>query len=267
MQTAFPTLVDLIVLAIAYVWVIAVLGFGEALRRAKHYSPAVTRKVIHLGAGFSTFTVPFYTHAWAALIVALSFVLLIFLSSPKSPVKSLRTMFTVMARKEDYLSGHIWGPFLYAISITILVATFTLIPSLTQFFLVPATGLTAMFIGDGLAPIVGMKYGKHRYTVGKSWRSLEGSLTVFFGSMLGAFFCFLFFGWFSPVFLFTAWPPYFSLFQVVVLVLVCATAATIIEGVSPPGGDNLSVPLLTSLIVLGVALLLSPSLLALIVPP
>jgi dolichol kinase len=267
MQAQFPTLVDTIVLVVAYVWVIAVIGFGELLRRAKNYSPAVTRKVIHLGAGFSAFTVPFYTHPWAALIVALSFVLLIFLSSPKSPVKSLRTMFTVMARKEDYLSGHIWGPFLYAISITVLVAAFTLIPSLTPFFMLPATGLIAMYIGDGLAPIVGLKYGKHRYTIGKSWRSLEGSLTVFVGSTLGAVFCFFFFGWFAPVFLSTMWPPYFSPLQVAILVLVCGAAATIIEGVSPPGGDNLSVPLLTSLIVFGVALLLSPSLIALVLAP
>jgi phytol kinase len=176
-------------------------------------------------------------------------------------------MFTVMARKEDYLSGHIWGPFLYAISITVLVAAFTLIPSLTPFFMLPATGLIAMYIGDGLAPIVGLKYGKHRYTIGKSWRSLEGSLTVFVGSTLGAVFCFFFFGWFAPVFLSTMWPPYFSPLQVAILVLVCGAAATIIEGVSPPGGDNLSVPLLTSLIVFGVALLLSPSLIALVLAP
>ena len=266
MQAAFPTLVDLMVLAIAYVYVVVVIGIGELLRRAKHYSPAVTRKVIHLGAGFSAFTVPFYTHAWAALIVALSFVLLIFLSSPKSPVKSLRTMFTVMARKEDYLSGHIWGPFLYAISITVLVAIFTLLPVLTPFFMLPATGLTAMYIGDGLAPIVGMKYGKHRYTVGKSWRSLEGSLTVFFGAVLGALFCFFFFGWFAPLLGFAGWPLSLSFLEIVILALVCGGSAAIIEGVSPPGGDNISVPLLTSLIVFAAALLLYPSLLALIVP-
>lgn len=267
MQVPFPTLLDLMVLAIAYVYVVIVLGVGELLRRAKHYSPAVTRKVIHLGAGFSAFTVPFYTHAWAALIVALSFVLLIFLSSPKSPIKSLRTMFTVMARKEDYLSGHIWGPFLYAISITVLVAVFTLIPTLTPFFMLPATALTAMYIGDGLAPIVGTKYGKHRYTVGKSWRSLEGSLTVFIGAVLGALFCFFFFGWFAPTLGFAGWPMPLSPFDITVLALISAVAATIIEGVSPPGGDNLSVPLVTCLILFGAALLLYPSLLPMVVPP
>jgi phytol kinase len=265
-QAAFPTLLDLIVLLAAYVYVVVVISIGEVLRRAKHYSAAVTRKVIHLGAGFSAFTVPFYTHAWAAIIVALSFVLLIFLSSPKSPVKSLRTMFTVMARKEDYLSGHIWGPFLYAISITLLVAIFTLVPVLTPFFMLPATGLTAMFIGDGLAPIVGMKYGKHRYRAGKSWRSVEGSLTVFFGSILGALFCFFFFAWFVPFMGFAGWPLSLSFLEITALAVICGGAAAIIEGVSPPGGDNLSVPLLTSLIVFGAALLLYPSLFVLVIP-
>ncbi|MFX1473922.1 MAG: diacylglycerol/polyprenol kinase family protein [Promethearchaeota archaeon] len=261
MQVTFPTTIDLLVLAIAYCYVFIIIGIGEALRRVRGYSPSLTRKLIHLGAGFSIFTVPFYTHAWTAIIVAVSFVILVFLASPKSPVRSLRAMFEVMAREGDYLSGHIWGPFLYAISITVLVTIFTLIPSLTQFFIIPAMALTAMYLGDGLAPIIGAKCGKHRYTIGNSTRSIEGSLVVFLASVLGALFCFLFFDWFA-----SGGIPTYNFFQMSVLALVCGTAATLIEGASPSGADNLTVPLLTTLIIFCVAAFIHSPLLPNILP-
>ncbi len=259
MQFPFLTLTDILILLIAYVYVLAIIGLGEMLRRLGKYPPSVTRKLIHLGAGFSAFTVPFYSQTWAAIIVAFSFLILIFLSSPKSPIRSLRAMFQVMAREEDYLSGHIWGPFFYAISITILVSIFALIPTLTSYFVLPATGLTSMYLGDGLAPFIGGKYGKHRYTIGKSTRSVEGSSVVFIASLFGAIFCFIFFDWFA-----SNGSPIFTLHHVLILSFVCAIVAAVIEGISPPGIDNLTVPLLTALIVFLIAAFLYPPIWALI---
>lgn len=262
MLQLFPTTLDLIVLAIAFIWVIGVLVVGEGLRRWRKYPPTMTRKFIHLFAGFSVFTVPFYTNAWAAIIVAVSFVILIFLASPKSPIKSLKAMFEVMAREEDYLSGHIWGPFLYAISITILVSIFTLIPSLTPFFVLPAMALTAMYLGDGVAPMIGAKYGKHKYTIGKSTRSIEGSVAIFLASFLGAWICWVFLDFFA-----TGGVPIFGVWHIAILGLFCAISATVIEGVSPAGLDNITVPLLTAVIIFLCALLIYPPMLSMILVP
>jgi phytol kinase len=261
-QVLFPTLTDLIVLAIAYIWVIGVLVVGEGLRRWRDYPAAMTRKFIHLGAGFSVFTVPFYTHAWAAIIVATSFLLLIFLASPKSPIKSLRNMFEVMAREEDYLSGHIWGPFLYAVSITILVSIFTLIPTLTPLYPLPAMALTAMYLGDGLAPLIGAKFGKNWYKIGKSVRSIEGSLSVLVASFLGAWICWFFLDIFA-----TGGMSFFNLVQIMTLSIICANAAMLIEAISPAGWDNLSVPLLTAVVLVITGLLIHPTMLSLLIAP
>ena len=212
MQIPIPTLADIVVIAIAFLWIFGIIGFGELLRRWRNYSPAVTRKFIHLFAGFAIFTVPFYSHAWFGLLVSFPMLILIFLASPKSPVKSLRTMFEVMAREEDYLSGHIWGPFLYAISINVLVAIFTLVPTLIPYFILPAIGLTAMYLGDGIAPIIGAKIGKHRYTIGNATRTVEGSIAVFLGAMFGTFICFVFFEWF--VVIVTLQTSAFNIFQI-----------------------------------------------------
>ena len=48
MQLSLPTIQDLFVLIIAYLWIFGVLGFGELLRRWRNYSTSVTRKIIHL---------------------------------------------------------------------------------------------------------------------------------------------------------------------------------------------------------------------------
>ena len=98
MQLSLPTIQDLFVLIIAYLWIFGVLGFGELLRRWRNYSTSVTRKIIHLFAGFTVFTVPFYSQAWLALLVSFPMLILIFLASPKSPVKSLRAMSTEYRR-------------------------------------------------------------------------------------------------------------------------------------------------------------------------
>ena len=256
------TLQDFIILAIAYAWVFGVIVIGELLRRWQNLPTTVTRKIIHLFAGFSIFTVPFYSQAWIALLVSFPMLILIFLASPRSPVKSLRTMFGVMAREEDYLSGHIWGPFLYAISINLLVATFTLFPNLIPFFVIPALGLTAMYLGDGIAPIIGAKYGKHKYTIRTAARSLEGSISVFIGSLLGAWICWIFLDVFA-----TGGMPIFNTIQITALSLICAISATIIEGITPPGSDNLTVPLLTTLILFLSSIVIYPAILAMILTP
>ncbi len=168
-------------------------------------------------------------------------------------------MFEVMAREQDHLSGHIWGPFLYAISITILVSIFTLIPSLIPLYVLPAMALTAMYLGDGLAPIIGSKFGHHKYTVGKSTRSIEGSIAMFGASLLGSWI-----SWFVLDFLATAGVPIFHGIQIALFALVCALTATIIEAISPAGIDNLTVPLLTTIILFMSALIIFPPILTMI---
>jgi phytol kinase len=119
--------------------------------------------------------------------------------------------------------------------------------------------LTAMYLGDGIAPIIGMKYGKHKYTIAKSTRSIEGSIAVFLATFLGAWIC-----WFVLDFYATGGFPIFNLVQIAILGLICALSAALIEGISPAGADNLTVPLTTAVIVFLCALLLYPPMLTMI---
>ncbi|NTW56427.1 MAG: phosphatidate cytidylyltransferase [Chlorobiaceae bacterium] len=91
-------------------------------------------------------------------------------------------------------------------------------------------GVLAMAIlgwGDGLAPVIGTRFGKMKYHI-LSDKSIEGSLAFFVGSVAAGLF-------FVKLIL----PESFDPLQIVVVSLI----ATIVEGVSPKEVDNLTIPL------------------------
>ena len=226
---------DLFIMAIAYIYVVLVISIGELLRKKLNYDITFTRKLIHLFAGFAAYTVPYYEHPWVAIIVAFTFVVLLWFSSPKSPIKKLRDWYEVMADRESELeAGHILGPVYYSISITVLVAIFTMVPGLLTKIYIPMIALTTMYWGDGLGAPIGKKYGKHKYQTIGGTRSIEGSIAVFIGSFIGAIFA----SWFFGILNFSV----FSSFNEILLIsLAAAVTTTLIEAISPAGYDNISV--------------------------
>ncbi|MHA1129828.1 MAG: diacylglycerol/polyprenol kinase family protein [Candidatus Helarchaeota archaeon] len=242
---------DFLILGIAYLYVVVVLLIGEFLRKKWNKSSEFTRKIIHIFAGFSVFTVLFFDHPWVANIVALSFVVLLYLAGPSSPVTALREIFGTMERKEE--GAKLWGPFYYAISILVLTLIFTItalfIPGFELYYWLATGPLTIMYLGDGLAPILGKKYAKKIYIVIKgSRRSLIGSLTLFGAGFGGAIFATWFNGIFAikinygTPFILVTWD------MIILFSLVAATIGTVLEFFSPAGLDNLIVPLGTTAI-------------------
>jgi phytol kinase len=242
---------DFIVLGIAYLYVIVVLLTGEFFRKKLNKSSEFTRKIIHIFAGFSVYTVLFFDHPWVANIIAASFVVLLYLAGPSSPVTALREMFGTMEREEE--GGKLWGPFYYAISILTLTMIFTITgifnPGFELYYWLATGPLTIMYLGDGLASVMGRKFAKKTYIVIKgSKRSFVGSLTLFGAGFGGAIFAL----WFNGIlairvnygsgFIFLTWD------LILLFSLAAATIATVIEFFSPSGYDNLTVPLGTALI-------------------
>ncbi len=242
---------DWLVFGIAYLYVITVLLVGEIFRKKFEKSSEFTRKIIHIFAGFSVYTVLFFDHPWVANLVALTFVILLYLASPSSPVKALREMFGTMERAEE--GEKLWGPFYYSVSILVLTLIFTLGGlvelGFERFYWLAAAPLTIMYLGDGLAPIIGKKYAKRTYTVIKgAKRSIIGSLTLFAAGFGGAIFAM----WFNGIlaievnygasFVILTWD------LIIIYSLIAAAIGTLIEFFSPLGIDNLTVPMGTTAI-------------------
>ncbi|MEI6847658.1 MAG: phosphatidate cytidylyltransferase [Chlorobiaceae bacterium] len=98
----------------------------------------------------------------------------------------------------------------------------------TVYYKQPA-GVLAMAIlgwGDGLAPVIGTRYGRMKYRV-LSDKSIEGSLAFLLGSIAAGLF-----------FVQLIVPGSFSVGKIIAIAVI----ATIVEGISPKEVDNLTIP-------------------------
>ncbi|MFA0846694.1 MAG: diacylglycerol/polyprenol kinase family protein [Methanobacterium formicicum] len=198
---------DIIGLILVYAYVILLLVISEKV--LKKY-PNFSRKFLHIMVGNVLFILPFFQSRWVmALLAAAPFILLTFLISPNSPLK---------IKDRISGSGHGLGLVYYAISWTVLALLFFNQPWII------AVGIAAMSYGDGMASLIGMKYGKIKYNLTGDNKSLEGSLTMFI----------VLIGMLWVVLMYYAVPV-----QPMVIVSV-ALVATILEGITPKGLDNIT---------------------------
>ncbi|MGQ4833580.1 MAG: diacylglycerol/polyprenol kinase family protein [Candidatus Asgardarchaeia archaeon] len=84
--------------------------------------------------------------------------------------------------------------------------------------------------GDGLAPYIGSRYGKHKYKLFGREKSIEGSVIVFLAGLFGSILLY--------VLVFYSLPTMSMLLWMIVFGIV----ATIIEAISPSDVDNLLIP-------------------------
>jgi len=210
---------DLVGVAAVYIYVAVLIVFTEKVF-SKRY-PVQSRKFLHIMTGNIAFILPlFETREIMVFVAAGPFILFTFLMSPYSPIKSMRG--------KTSEAGHGLGLVYYAITWTILAYAFFGHREII------AMGILAMSYGDGLASLIGIKYGKRKYCVFKDTKSYVGSITMFVCTFLLLVIALLFYA--VPV-----------TTRVVGYLLCMAGVATVIEGVTPLGLDNLSVPFVAAL--------------------
>jgi phytol kinase len=210
---------DLVGVAAVYIYVAVLIVFTEKVF-SKRY-PVQSRKFLHIMTGNIAFILPlFETREIMAFVAAGPFILFTFLMSPYSPIKSMRG--------KTSEAGHGLGLVYYAITWTVLAYAFF------DHREIIAMGILAMSYGDGLASLIGIKYGKRKYCVFKDTKSYVGSIAMFVCTFLLLVIALLFYA--EPV-----------TTRVAVYLLCMAGVATIVEGITPLGLDNLSVPFVAAL--------------------
>ncbi|MFX0055450.1 MAG: diacylglycerol/polyprenol kinase family protein [Promethearchaeota archaeon] len=243
MQVVFSIdLSDILVYFIAIAYATMILTIADIARKKRNLGSEVTRRIVHIFAGIAIWTVPYYPHPWVATLVALTFVVMLALANHERFSK----FFEAMARPEDLEHGSVRGPLWYAVSITILTASFTF-TGYDNLYFIAAAAIHIMMFGDGMGAPIGMRYGTNstRIIFG-SKRSLQGCVAVFVFGFLGALLAFWFFGIVNyGVFVSGGnilW------IQMILLALIGACTATIVEAISPKGTDNILLPLITCVV-------------------
>lgn len=192
-----------------------VIAIAERINRRWGKDPELTRKIVHIGAGNVVIL------AWlldipagvgvAAAAVAASIALV--------------SYFLPILPSINSVGRRSLGTFFYALSIGILVGVFWSLHC-PRF---AAIGISVMAWGDGLAAIVGQRWGAHPYQIWGMRKSWEGSLAMFGVSFMAVG---LLLGLTSG-----NWTIGLMIASVV------AVAATGLESFSAWGLDNLTVPL------------------------
>jgi len=212
---------DVIALIASFVYVFAMIGIAEGLRKWRGYSVDFTRKFIHIAVGMWAYgTVLLFERRVFAIIPPLSFVAINAFSYWQGTFKAMET-------GEKGQLGTIYFPISFSALIWLLWGH----PHLMVASLMPMTW------GDALAAVLGQRFGRRSYTVVGSTRSIEGSAVMFFV------------GWVATLIpLLLLAPTPLGLPAALVAAAVTALGAALIEALSPWGIDNLTVPAVSALI-------------------
>jgi phytol kinase len=198
-------------------WLAIVGGLSEGLRRLG-YSTEITRKTVHIGAGHVILI------AWWLAIPAIAGIVASVLFSA---VALLSYRFPLLPGINS-VGRKSLGTFFYALSIGLLVGWFW--PLQQQAY--AAIGILTMTWGDGLAALVGQRFGEHPYQIWGEKKSWEGSLTMLLVSYAVC-----------ASILVAVQGPVMATW---LIAAAAAAIATALESISKYGIDNLSVPLGTA---------------------
>lgn len=215
-----PVWQNIIVTIIAFIYVFSIIAIMNFLVK-KGFPQDLSRKIVHIAAGSWLVFWLFYnpSHWTKYLNIAPSFLWTVLLLQKgffaKDDDKAIKTM-TRTGDKKELLKGPLY--------FTIVMNLFGTIFYGSNLALYAMGFLTW---GDGLAPIVGTRFGKHKFKIFNE-KSIEGSLTFLVFGIIGTLiFHFIFGVKINYIFL-----------------MLCAIISTIIEALSPKDYDNILIPLI-----------------------
>lgn len=200
-------------------FVFLVIGLASFMNKLKVLSNEGSRKLIHIGvSNWWIIAMIFFDNNIIAAIVPGLFVIINYISYKKQ-------IFNAMER--DGSKGDL-GTVYYALSLLIL--SFVTFKNKDLAY-IGALGILIMGYGDGFAAIIGTNFGKHKFKILNSNKSMEGSLTMFIISFL------------VSIIILNIYLPS----NILIFSFILASLSTLLELFSPLGLDNLTVPLGSSI--------------------
>ena len=210
---------NIIGLIISYVFAFFVIGFASLFLMFKVFDIAIVRKIVHIGvSNWWILAMTFFNKPIYPIIGAGSFIIINYISKRKHIFQVLESP----VNKENL------GTIYYPISLVIL-SILCFGGYIAEY--IGAIGILVLGYGDGLASIIGIKKGKRHYKIFGSQKSFIGSITMFVVSFL------------ITIIILSMYNPE----GIIVASLSIAAIATLLEGLTPFGMDNLTVPLGSSL--------------------
>ncbi len=223
---AVPPASDWLNLLMLFLGICVLILLSELIRKKLKWKQEVTRKIVHISVGLLLLLTP----------------LLLDTSLPLLSIALFFTVFNYIALKKNLLPGiHIdrnnLGTVYYAFSFFLLTLLFW-----ENYKIIIIAAMMVMAVGDASAAIIGQNIrSPHPYRLIRDKKSVEGSLTMFLVSSGAIFITFLLY----PPNIATSNHTVFYLFLFSLAGGIVATAS---EAMGHQGNDNLSVPVITGIV-------------------
>ncbi len=240
---------DLIAMFISIIAVMMVVQINGAIQKSGKLSSDVTRKLVHIFAApvfvatWLLYSGTFFSRYLAAVVPILFVLLFVGIGTGKVENEAFVASMSRSGDPAELLKGTLY----YAIIIVITTILW---------FTEPSGNLNALVIfgclagGDGLADIIGRKYGGDRkFGIGGSEKTLAGSVGMFLGSFLFSF---------TLMAIYSIQYSY-DLAGLLLPVILLSVIAMILEAITPPNLDNWTVSLGIA-VVLAMMFLFAPAL-------
>ena len=208
-------------LVISVLYIGLVIGISGLFSKA---SKEASRKFIHIMlANWWIIAMIFFDNMWIAGILPALFIIINYASYKFDIIKS-------MERDDDSGEEKTLGTVFYAVSLLIEVI---LCFGFFKNTIIGLVGILVMGYGDGFAAIAGKSIKSKEFTILGGKKSLAGCSTMFIISLI----------------IISCALAYFNIQFWYVKSIIIALVATIFEAISVKGTDNLTVPILTTLMV------------------
>ncbi len=201
-------------LGAVFIYLGILVAIADILSRLLPNDPELTRKIVHIGSG-NVILLAWWLDISSQVIVSAAII--------AAAIAILSYIIPILPSIES-VGRKSFGTLFYAISMGVLTACFW--QNSPQYAVI---GILIMAWGDGMAAIIGQRFGQHPYHIGRITKSWEGSLAMAAFS----------FGVSELVLLSVEGNSW----QIFAVSLAVALIATVLEAFSKFGIDNLSVPL------------------------
>ncbi|MGK7950090.1 MAG: diacylglycerol/polyprenol kinase family protein [Xenococcaceae cyanobacterium] len=205
-------------LTLVFLYLAFLVFLAETIKGFFGEDPELTRKIVHIGSG-NVILIAWWLDISTIVIVAAAAI---------ASVIALVSYFIPILPSINSVGRKSLGTLFYALSIGILAAWFW--QDQPQYTVI---GILVMAWGDGMAAIIGQRFGKHTYRIFDITKSWEGSLTM-------AIVTFIVTSIILGIVEGINW-------QIGIISLIVALVATILEAFSKLGIDNFTVPLASAL--------------------
>jgi uncharacterized protein (TIGR00297 family) len=221
-----PSPQDWLYLLLLFCAILFLILLSEYIRKIWHWPQEVTRKMVHISAGLLLLLTPLLIHS----------------SLPLLTVAVFFTVFNFFAIEKNLLPGiHIdrqnYGTVYYPFSFFVLILLFW-----EGNKVIIIISMLIMALGDAMAAIVGRIWPQpHHFRLIHDRKSLEGSLAMFVTSVMIIFFTLKFYGNHTVI-------SHYSDLNLMILSFSTAAVPTAAETLGHRGNDNLTAPLLSSVV-------------------